>query len=88
MSERRADFLAKVEAERIRQVNMPGSEYDIRNGPNDWAAIAMHYLADEVRRGANVPKAGDFEDALVKAAAVIAAAYEHVSVMENKGSLR
>lgn len=88
MSERRTDFLARVEAERVRQVNLPGSEFDIRNGPNDWTAIAMHYLAEEVRRGATVPNSGDFETALVKAAAVMAAAYEHVTVMENKGSLR
>lgn len=48
---RRADLLARMEAERARQFNLPGSEYDVRNTPNDWVAIATHYLNEEVRRG-------------------------------------
>lgn len=78
----------RVRQERERQFNLPGSEYDVRNSPNDWAAIAMHYLAEEVRRGGRVPDADDYIDSLVKAAAVIRAALEHVPAMRSRGLLR
>ncbi len=85
--QRRADFLKQVEDERLRQLSLPGSEFDVRNSPNDWIAIATHYLSDEVRRGGSVPASSDLEKALVKAAAVILAAYEHVDRMADHGSL-
>lgn len=88
MSARRHAFLRAVEAERHRQRDLPGSELDIRNAPNEWAAIAAHYLFEEVRRGGYIPEAEAFEDALVKAAAVISAAYEHVEVMKGRNELR
>ena len=81
----RADLLALIEAERERQFNLPGSESDIRNTPNEWAAIAAHYLFDEIRRGANQPDAEEFTDSLVKAAAVILAALESVPAMQALG---
>jgi hypothetical protein len=88
MSERRDEFLKRVEAERVRQRELAGSEYDLRNTPNDWVAIAGHYLSEEVRRGASVPEASAFEDALVKAAAVMAAAFEHIEIMQNRSNLQ
>lgn len=84
----RADFIARIEQERLRQFNLPGSEYDMRNSPNDWIAIAIHYLSEEVRRGHTIPTQEAFEDSLVKAGAVILAALEHTEVMANKGTLR
>lgn len=86
--QRRADFLKLVEDERLRQLSLPGSEFDVRNTPNDWIAIAAHYLTDEVRRGGGTPYSVDLERALVKAAAVILAAYEHVELMTDHGSLQ
>ena len=88
MSPRRSDILARIEAERVRQFNLPGSEYDTRNTPNDWVAIATHYLGEEVRRGSSLPERENFEDSLIKAAAVILAALEHVELMNEKGHLR
>lgn len=84
----RAEYLSRIDAERLRQFNLPGSEFDARNTPNDWCAIAMHYLSAEVRRGGTVPTSADFEDSLIKAGAVILAALEHLEVMENKEALR
>jgi hypothetical protein len=88
MSERRDAFLRAVEAQRLRQLDLPGSELDVKNTPNEWVAIIGHYLHEEVRRGGYVPEVSAFEDALEKAAAVIAAAYEHVAVMKARGELR
>ena len=84
----RAELLAQIDAERRRQFDLPGSEYDVRNTPNDWVAIAMHYLSQDVRRGGTVPEREAFEDSLVKAGAVILAALEHAERMAKAGTLR
>jgi hypothetical protein len=84
----RAELFARIDAERRRQFSLPGSEADARNTPNDWAAIAMHYLSMDVRRGATTPSQEDFEDSLVKAGAVILAALEHAERMKRAGTLR
>lgn len=88
MSTRRDEFLARVANERVRQFNLPGSELDTRNTPNDWVAIASHYLGEEARRGGSLPEQDAFEDSLIKAAAVILAALEHTDLMKTKGHLR
>jgi hypothetical protein len=84
----RAELLNRIDGERLRQFNLPGSEYDARNTPNDWVAIAMHYLCGDVRRGGTIPDRSEFEDSLIKAGAVILAALEHVERMERAGDLR
>jgi hypothetical protein len=81
----RSDILGKIEEERERQFNLPGSEGDVRNTPNEWVAIASHYLSENVRRGNNAPSRSEFEDSLVKAAAVILAALESVPAMSALG---
>jgi hypothetical protein len=88
MSPRRQTFLERIDSERRRQINMPGSEFDGLNSPNEWLALAAHYLFEEVRRGGVSPELDAFEDALVKAAAVISAAFEHVDQMQDHGHLR
>lgn len=87
MSERRATLLARISEERERQFNLPGSEWDARHGPNDWVAIAAHYLGEEVRRGGTIPDREGFEHALIKAAAIILAALEHADAMQERGVL-
>ena len=82
------DSVAAFIAERTRHFNLPGSELDVRNTPNDWVAIATHYLGETVRRGGNIPDSDDFVDSLVKAAAVILAALEHTPRMVAAGTLR
>lgn len=84
----RQHFLNRIAAERARQIDLPGSEADVRNTPNEWAAIASHYLTQEVRRGGYTPDRETFEDTFVKAAAVILAALEYGSVMQSMGHLR
>lgn len=77
-----------IREERQRQADLPGSEWDAKNTPADWVAIATHYVGSEVRRNGSVPLAEDFEDQLVKAAAVIVAALENVEVMKAREELQ
>ena len=83
----RKALLERIENERARQLDVPGSENDVRNTPNEWMAIAAHYLTEDVRRGGYVPHRQMFEDSLIKAAAVILAALENANSMENLGYL-
>jgi hypothetical protein len=84
----RSEILSRIEAERARHIDLSGSEMDVRNTPNEWAAIAAHYLTEEVRRGSNIPDRTSFEDSFIKAAAVILAALEYAPVMQDMGHLR
>lgn len=83
----RIDILKMIETERERQVDLPGSEFDASNTPNDWIAIASYYMSQESRRVNMMPRQAEFEKELIKAAAVIVAALEHSDHMKNKGEL-
>ena len=85
MSDRRSFYVGRILSERERQNDLPGAEFDVRNTPNDWASIVLHYVAEEVRRGGVQPGEAMFEDNLVKAAAVILAALEHLESMKEAG---
>ena len=50
--------------------------------------MISHYVASEVRRNGMVPMTEEFEDNLVKAAAVIIAALENVDRMKDRGELQ
>ena len=78
------ETIDRIVAERARQANLPGIEYDITNTPNDWTAIVSHYLSADVRRGPVKPLRTHYEDNLIKAAAVILAALEHCDKMDAK----
>lgn len=80
-------ILEEVKIERQRQADVAGSEYDLVNTPNDWVAIASHYLLQDVYRKKVVPNRAQFHDSLVKAAAVIVAALEYEQNMTTKGHL-
>lgn len=81
----RQELLDRIEKERLRQLDIPGSEFDLTNTPNEWAAIAAHYLTEDVRRGGYKPTRESFEDSFIKAAAVILAALECSQTMEELG---
>lgn len=83
----RREYLERIEAERLRNLELPGSENDVLHTPNGWAARAAHYLFDEARRGSYIPTREDFENSLIKAAAVILAALENSSNMARLGHL-
>lgn len=89
MSSKRSSILSRIEQERIRQADIPGSEWDAKNKPNDWIAIASYYLVQETKRATMLtpPSTNDFESELIKSAAVILAALEHVEVMKENGDL-
>lgn len=82
------NLLERIRAERQRHADLPGSEWDAKNTPGDWAAIVAHYISSEVRRNGIVPEAAEFEDNMVKAAAVILAALEHLDVMKGRNELQ
>lgn len=85
MKKKRQELLDLILEERERQFNLPGSEWDTRNSPNDWIAIVTHYLSVDARRNAVTPDKKHFEASLIKAAAVILAALEHSNKMvDNK----
>jgi hypothetical protein len=81
------DFLAKIRAERQRHLDLPGSELDSNNSPGDWIAMITHYVSREAMRNGLPSEADAFEEALIKAAAVIAAALEHTEVMKGRNQL-
>lgn len=81
-------LLERIRAERQRQADLPGSEWDAKNAPGDWVAMITHYVSAEVRRNGLVPETEEFEDNLVKAAAVILAALENVEVMKARNELQ
>jgi hypothetical protein len=82
------DFLTKVLKERDRQKDLPGSEWDHKNSPGEWVALITHYITEEVRRNGNVPSKEYFEGNLVKAVAVIIAAFEHIEDMVEREQLK
>ncbi len=79
----RSDFIQRIVNERARHSDLPGREFDVTNTPNDWVAIVGRYLFEETRRGAMKPSQENFEDSLVKAAAVILAALEYCDHMKK-----
>jgi hypothetical protein len=82
------EFLAKALKERERQKGLPGSEWDHKNSPGDWVALITHYVSEEVRRNGVAPSKEYFEETLIKAFAVIIAAWEHIEVMHQRDQLR
>ena len=87
MSDRRDEIIRAALTERVRQFDLPGSEWDSKNTPNDWMAIIASYVLRNSARKQNVPDAAEFEDDLIKAAAVILAALENVPQMQKAGTL-
>lgn len=83
MTERRFLIRDKLIAERDRQFDLPGSECDIEKGTDNWCATILRYVGEIASRGGRPPHASDFEDALIKAGAVIIAALEHVDTMKE-----
>lgn len=80
-------LIERVLAEHGRQAGLPGSEWDATNTPGEWVALISHYVGSEVRRNGIVPSAESFEDTLIKAAAVIVTALEHIEVMKSRDEL-
>ncbi len=94
MSQKIETFLDRVRQERDRQKSLPGSEFDSKNTVNDWVAIAAHYLSEPAKRkgptshwGGSPVSQVDYEDSLIKAAAVIIAALELSDHLKEKGDL-
>jgi hypothetical protein len=88
MSDKVEELLAKVLKERNRQLELPGSEWDHKNSPGEWVALITHYISEEVRRNGVAPSKEYFEESLIKAAAVIIAALEHIETMHQRDQLQ
>jgi hypothetical protein len=88
MPDRRRDIVDRIIGERERNLMLPGSETDTIKGVNDWLITAIFYLSQARQRGAEQTTQLDYEDELVKAAAIILAALEHADFMSEKGLLK
>jgi hypothetical protein len=75
------NYLEKIQQERLRQIDLPGSEYDLNHSPNDWSAIVCYYASEAISRRGKVISKEEFEDSMIKAAATALAALEHVDHM-------
>ncbi len=73
----RQQILSNISHERARQDSLPGSEYDQKHSRNDWIAIATMYLSRAASRKQVPVSDEEYQDSLIKAAAVILAALEH-----------
>lgn len=81
------EIIERIRAERQRQFELPGSEWDALNSPGEWSSLVSHYVNREVRRNGEAPLSEDFEDVLIKAAAVIVAALENIDNMRGRQQL-
>lgn len=92
MSDKILSLLDRIKQERDRQKSLPGSEFDAKNSINDWIAIAGHYLNEPAKKKGTTrwmsSSQEDYEDCLIKAAAVILAALEYSDVLKDNGELR
>ena len=87
MNNKLTDILFLIQQERERQFDLPGSEWDYKNTPNDWMAKAAKYLVRNVGTGINKPSVKDFTEDFIKSAAVIVATLEHIEQMRNRKEL-
>ena len=71
-------ILNEISGERDRQYNLPGSEYDQNHTMNDWIALATAYLSRSVTRKHIKSDYEEQRQSLIKSAAVIVAALEHL----------
>jgi len=78
MNSFRQVILNEISGERDRQYNLPGSEYDQKHSMNDWIAIASQYLTRGADRKHIKLDYQEQRQALIKSAAVIVAAIEHL----------
>lgn len=85
---KREEYIKRIDDERGRQYELPGSEFDMNNGPNDWVAIASRYLSEGARSRGITPTQEEFEDCMIKAAAVILAALDHSEHMKKEKRLK
>jgi hypothetical protein len=81
------EIVEKILAERTRQKELPGSEWDHKNSPGEWVALISHYVCAEVRRNGISPSKEYFQESLIKAAAVILATLEHIDDMYEREQL-
>lgn len=79
MTDTRQKILDMIAKERARQESLPGSEYDQKHSQNDWIAISTMYLSRAASRKHLPTSKEEYQDGLIKAAAVILAALEHNS---------
>ena len=78
MNTTRQNILDEISGERDRQYNLPGSEYDQKHTMNDWIALATAYISRGVTRKHIKSDYEEQRQTLIKSAAVIIAALEHL----------
>jgi len=87
VTQKRQLLLNAIQEERARQLNLPGSEFDAKRTPNDWLAISGRYLFGSAFAKNMKPSAKNYQEDLIKAAAVILAALENIDSMQDNDHL-
>lgn len=80
----RESILSAIREERERHSSLYGAEFDLKNGVNDWSAIASGYVLQEIRRKGVKPETASWRDSMIKAAAVLVAALEHEEHLKDQ----
>lgn len=88
MNVKREHLITEIVNERLRQLELPGSEWDQRNSSADWIALITHYVSGETRRNGTKPNAEEYRDNMIKAAAIILATLEYFDDMQERGEFR
>jgi hypothetical protein len=83
MTTARQRILEEISGERDRQYNLPGSEYDQLHTINDWIAIATQYITRGVNKKHTSTDLSEQRESLIKGAAVIVAALEHLDASKH-----
>jgi hypothetical protein len=83
----RSEIVQLIVDERERQFNLPGREFDILNTPNDWSGLICKYASRGIVTHHTQTNRDDFVDDLIKAAAVILAALEHVDLLVSRNEM-
>jgi hypothetical protein len=66
----REAIVERILAERVRQFDLPGTEYDVSCSPNDWIATIVRLASEGSNSRGRNSDAVSFEEALIKCAAV------------------
>lgn len=81
----REEAIQRILAERERQFDLPGSEFDLLHTPNDWLAIAAAYCLEAVSKRGRGTSTEEMTESVIKTCAILIAALEHIPHMESKG---
>jgi hypothetical protein len=76
VDEARITIMQEIAAERTRQIEKWGNEFDDANQPHDWAGFIMHYTAVGITDRLGAAPGRPFREAMLKVATLAIAAID------------